>query len=116
MRAIRHTDTLVDCDGVQVFKGRGSDGGHYVGVMIDSSGRADRYLVTSVSSERLRRVRAGAIDLRTLFLEAGLDEWRLTDVADGFQAPLTPVRPETPGDYIDFLPDEGFFLRDSPAG
>ena len=112
MRPISQIRTLVYYDGVQVFEGRDSIGGHHVGVLIDDSGAADRYLVAGVDPERLRQFRAGAIDLRTLFLEAGAGEWRLADVGDGFRAPVTPIRPEDPGACTALLPDEGFILHD----
>ena len=112
MRPISQIRTLVYYDGVQVFEGRDSIGGHHVGVLIDDSGVADRYLVAGVDPERLRQFRAGAIDLRTVFLEAGAGEWRLADVGDGFRAPVTPIRPEDPGGCRALLPDEGFVLHD----
>lgn len=111
MRPIGQIRTLVYYDGVQVFEGLDSVCSHHVGVLIDDSGPADRYLVTSVAPERLRLFRAGAIDLRTLFLEAGADEWRLADVTDGFKAPLTPFRPEDPDACGALLPEEGFVLH-----
>ena len=111
MRPISQIRTLVYYDGVQVFEGRDSIGGHHIGVLIDDSGVADRYLVAGVDPERLRRFRAGAIDLRTLFLEAGPGEWLLADIADGFQAPLTPFRPEDPNACRVLLPEEGFVLH-----
>ena len=111
MRPISQIRTLLCYDGVQVFEGLDSVGGHHVGVLIDDSGVADRYLVAGVAPERLRLFRAGAVDLRTLFLEAGPDEWLLADIADGFQAPLTPFRPEDPGACRALLPEEGFVLH-----
>ena len=111
MRPISQIRTLVYYDGVQVFEGQDSDGVRYVGVLIDDSGPADRYLVAGVAPERLRLFRAGAVDLRTLFLEARPDEWRLADVADGFRAPLTPFRPEDSGACGALLPEEGFVLH-----
>ncbi len=115
MKPIRHTNILVRYDGVQVFEGRDAIGGHYVGVMIDDDGGSDRYLVAGVAPERLSRFRSGALDLRTLLLEAGYDEWFLADVGDDFRQPLEPIRPEAPERYAGFLPDEGFVLHDDPA-
>lgn len=111
IRPISQIRALVYYDGVQVFKGRDSNGGCYVGVLVDDSGAADRYLVTGVAAERLRQFCAGAIDLRTLFLEAGPDEWLLADIADGFRVPLTPFRPEDPDACRALLPEEGFVLH-----
>lgn len=111
MRRIGQVRTLVYYDGVQVFEGRDSSGGRYVGVLIDDSGPAARYLVVGVAPERLRLFRVGAVDLRTLFLKAGPGEWLLADIADGFRAPLTPFRPEDPGACRVLLPEEGFVLH-----
>lgn len=111
MTPISRIRALVYYDGIQVFEGLDSVCGHHVGVLIDDSGPADRYLVTGVAPERLRLFRAGAIDLRTLFLEAGTDEWRLADVTDGFKAPLTPFRPKNPDACREHLPEEGFVLH-----
>ena len=111
MRPIGQIRTLVYYDGVQVFEGRDLVGSHYLGVLIDDSSPADRYLVAGVAPERLRLFRAGAVDLRTLFLEAGADAWRLVDVADGFKGPLTPFRPEDPDACRVLLPEGGFVLH-----
>ena len=44
MKTIKHTNTLVYYDGVQVFAGQDAVGDHYAGAMIDTVGDADRYL------------------------------------------------------------------------
>ena len=116
MNPVRHTDTLVHYDGVQVFEGQDPVGGRYVGVMVDSGDGSDRYLVTGVVPERLRRFRSGALDLRNMLLEAGRDEWYFADVSDDFQAPLRLVRQDGSLEGRDFLPDEGFVLREGPVG
>ncbi len=112
MRAIRHTSTLAYCDGVQVFEGRDSIGGRYVGVWVEAAADADRYLVAGVAPERLREFRAGGVDLRTLLLDARGGEWLLADVKDGFEGPMTPRPIDNPAECSRFLPDEGFFLHD----
>ena len=53
MKSINYTNTLVYYDGVQVFAGQDSDGARYVGVMVDSTGETDRYLVVAVASTPL---------------------------------------------------------------
>ena len=112
MRAIRHMDTLAYCDGVQVFEGRDSVGGHYVGVWVETAADADRYLVAGVLPMRLREFPGGGVDLRTLLLDARGGGWLLADVTDGFEGPMT-LRPiDNPAGCSRFLPDEGFFLRD----
>ena len=116
MKPIRSACVLVDYDGAQVFEGRDPSGGRYVGVMIESAPGADRYLVAGVGPERLRLLRAGGLDLRTLFLEAGRGEWLVADSADGLATPIHPQRPDASGIPSEWLPDEGLFLSDGPKG
>ena len=52
MKTIKHTNTLVYYDGVQVFAGQDAGGDHYVGAMIDTVGNADRYLVVATGPDR----------------------------------------------------------------
>ena len=70
MKTIKHTNTLVYYDGVQVFAGQDDVGDHYVGAMIDTVGDADQYLVVTVAPDPLNRFYAGDLDLRTLLLPA----------------------------------------------
>lgn len=116
MRPIRCTRVLVDYDGAQVFEGRDSIDGHYVGVMVESSRRFDRYLVVGVEAAQLRLFRTGKLDLRTLFLEAGRDEWLVADSADGLATPIHPKRPNASDVRSEWLPDEGFVLSGEPEG
>jgi len=112
---VHHTATLVYYDGVQIFEGRDPTGSRYVGVMIDSAGDADRYLVTGVDSERLRQFRSGDLDLRTLLLEVGREGWYFADVPDGLQQPLRLARQNGSLERQPFLPDEGFVLGGPPS-
>ena len=115
MKTIQPTETLVYYDGVEVFAGQDSIGGHYIGMIIDTIDAVDRYLVTGVSPERLRQFRGGVVDLRTLFLEAPGDEWFITS-ADGAPGQPLTLEPQ-PGALraTEFLPEEGFFLADVPG-
>ena len=63
MKAIKHANTLVYYDGVQVFAGQDAGGDNYIGTMIDAVGDADRYLVVAVGPDPLRRFYAGDLDL-----------------------------------------------------
>ena len=82
MKTIKHTNTLVYYDGVQIFAGQDAAGDHYVGAIIDTVGDADRYLVVAVTPDPLRRFYAGDLDLRTLLLESSVDGW-FTALVDG---------------------------------
>lgn len=104
MKTIQPTETLVYYDGVEVFAGQDSIGGHYIGMIIDASGR---YLVAGVSPQQLRQFRIGNVDLRTMFLEAPDGEWFVT-TSDG--EPGEPLVLEPQPTTIDLLPEEGFCL------
>ena len=88
MNTIRPTEALVYYDGVEVFEGRDAIGGHYIGLIIDTDGDIDRYLVTGALPERLRQFRSGTLDLRTLLLEAPGDEWYTTLAKSAYGDPL----------------------------
>ena len=112
MRTIQPTEILAYYDGVEVFAGQDSIGGHYVGSFIDAIGDADRYLVVGVRPERLSKFRSGTLDLRTLLLETPDGEWYLTLVNGDAGQPLK-LEPQSDAlDATDYLPEEGFLLGD----
>ena len=110
MKTIRHTDTLVYYDGVQVFEGRDSIGGHFVGVMIDSLDDSDVYLVAGVDPIQLKQFRSGSLDLKTLLLEGAEHGWYITHADDDLMQSLILEVQEEPLGEREFLPDDGFFL------
>ena len=114
MKTIRPTAILAYYDGVQVFEGCDSIGGHYVGMVIDTVGDYDRYLVTGARPERLRQFRSGALDLRTLLLESPGGEWYLTLTDSDPGESLTLAPQDKPLAEADFLPQEGYLLSDTP--
>ena len=113
MKTIRHTDTLVYYDGVQVFEGRDPIGGHYIGVMIDSQDDADIYLVTGTVPEHLRQFRLGTLDLKTLLLEGSRYGWYTTQTDDDLIQSLDLEVQEGSLERRDFLPDDGFLLNEA---
>ena len=108
-------DVLAYFDGVEVFSVRDSIGGHYVGMIVERIGDVDRYLVTGVTPERLRQLRSGVTDLRTVFLESPGGEWYLASTHVDPDLPIILERQE--GSLVDsiLLPGEGFLLGDVPA-
>ena len=110
MKTIRHTDTLVYYDGIQVFEGRDPIGGHYVGVMVDSLDDADVYLVARVDPIQLERFRSGSLDLKTLLLEGAKQGWYTTRANDDLMQSLTLEAHDGPLAEREFLPDDGFLL------
>jgi hypothetical protein len=99
---------------VEVFEGRDPIGGHYVGMIIDTAGDFDRYLVTGALPDRLRQFRSGTLCLRTLLLEAPGGEWYITLANGDYGQPLVLEPQETPLAETEFLPDAGFLLDDAP--
>ena len=112
MTTIRHTTTLFEYDGPQLFEARDDDGGQYLALLVDSPEEQDRYLVVQVDPERLRQFRAGALELRPLIAEASKDQWYLVTTTN-LDEPLEIELQKTPIEER-FLPDEGFTLADSP--
>ncbi len=116
MKTIRHTETLVYYDGVQVFEGCDPIGGCYVGVMIDSLENADLYLVTGVDPIQLRQFRSGTLDLRTLLLEGSESGWYTTYTNDDLMQSLALEVQKGPLAGREFLPDDGFLLDEIIIG
>lgn len=115
MKTIHPTEILAYYDGVEVFVGQDVIGGHYIGAFIDAVGDFDRYLVVGVKPERLRALRSGMLDLRTLLLDAPGGEW-YTTIADGtIDDPLALEPHHEPLAETDYLPDDGFFLLEDAA-
>ena len=115
MKTIKHTNTLVYYDGVQVFAGQDDVGDHYVGAMIDTVGDADQYLVVTVAPDPLNRFYAGDLDLRTLLLESSVDGWYTALVDDDFERPVSLDPEQGPLLEMDYLPEAGFRLGKTPA-
>ena len=115
MKTIKHTNTLVYYDGVQVFAGQDAVGSHYIGAMIDTVGDADQYLVVAVAPDSLRRSYAGDLDLRTLLLESSVDGWYTALVDDDFERPVSLEPEQGPLLEMDYLPGADFRLGKTPA-
>lgn len=114
MKTIQHTHTLFSYDGPQVFEAQDANGGQYIAVAVEAQDGLDCYVVTGIGPERLRRFRAGLLDLRSLLAEAGSGEWYLTTPAAGLDQPLALAPQYTSIQASEFLPDEGFVLHDAP--
>lgn len=111
MRKIRHTETLFYCDGPQVIEA-GDDGGNvFVGVAIPSGDVFRRFLLKSVTSERLASFREGNIDLRSLILGSGAEEWILGTMSGCSAVIHNLIVRNGPLESTGFLPDAGFFLQ-----
>ena len=115
MKTIKHTKTFVYYDGVQVFAGQDAGSDHYVGTMIHTVGDANRYLVVAAGPEPLRRLYAGDLDLRTLLLEPSVDGWYTALVDHDFERPVSLESQQSQLLEMDYLPEAGFRLGQTPA-
>ena len=115
MTTIKHTQTLVYYDGVQVFAGEDAGGDCYIGAMIDTVGYADRYLVVATKPEPLRRFYTGDLDLRTLLVGSSANGWYIATVDDDFTQPISLDLQQRSLLEVDYLPEAGFRLMKRPG-
>ena len=115
MKTIKPTVVLDYYDGIQVFQGCDAIGGRYVGMLLDTDGEYDRYLVTGVRPHRLQQFRKGDLDLRTLLLEAPGGKWYIAVANVEFKQPMKLKRQSKPLAETDWLPGEGYRLTVSAA-
>ena len=115
MKTIYPTAILDYYDGVLAFEGHDDIGGHYIGAAVKPEGGYDRYLVTGARPERLRQLRAGALDLRTLLLEAPGGEWYIT-LTNSVLGDTLALEPQAGNiaDAGELLPLDGYTLDDAP--
>ena len=112
---LRYVDTLVYCDGPQVFAARDAIGGNYVAVM-GPSDTETRYLVVGVAPEELRAFRAGERDLLELVMGSYAD-FRYTTASMPLSADdeLAVEVFEGRLEQSEFLPAPGFVLKNRPS-
>ena len=115
MTTIKHTQTLVYYDGVQVFAGQDAGGDNYIGAMIDTVGDADHYLVVAAAPDPLRRFYDGELDLRTLLLESSASGWYTGLVDDDIAQPVSLELQQRPLLEMDYLPEIDLRLGKTPA-
>ena len=109
MNTIRHTATLFEYDGPQLFEACDDEGGRYLALMIENEGGRDRHLVVKVALDRLAQFHTGGLDLRALIDSAAEEGWYLASTSD-LQAPLV-IEPQAGALPVGLLPDEGFSLK-----
>lgn len=115
MKTIRHFSTLFYYDGPQIFEARDVIGGHYLAVLVGPDEGQDRYLVVGVAPEKLRQFRSGIMDLTTLLVQGGEQEWYLAAAKGGLDEPLQIVTQPGRLKESGLLPDVGFVLHDGPV-
>ena len=111
--AIRYSETLDYCDGIQLFAAYDPAGRLHIAVLVATGAASDRYLVAPCAMPQLRRFQSGAIDLKTLLRQSAKAGWHLADVTD-FGKPIDLRRRRTTPVPDDFLPAAGFYLADTP--
>ena len=114
MTSIRHTRTLFEYDGPQLFEARDEDGALFLALMIGLAEGRDRYLVVEVAPDRLEALKAGTLDLQELIVAAGSERWYMVWSSD-LTSPLhlEPMSGPIPAEH---LPEEGFQLGGAVVG
>jgi hypothetical protein len=110
VKTVHHTATLVYYDGAQVFEARDRIGGHYVAVMVEPRDGLDRYVVVGADPGKLSQFRRGGLDLRSLPLETGGEEWYIATPKGGVDDPIELEQQADPLSESEYLPESGFFL------
>ena len=115
--AIRYSETLDYCDGVQLFAADDGAGRRYIAVLVATGAASDQYLVARCAGDQLRRFQSGGVDLKALLLQSAREGWYLADITD-FGEPIALGRRRTAPIPDVFLPAAGFYLADTmqPVG
>ena len=110
MTSIRHTRTLFEYDGPQLFEAHDDDGVLYLALLIEHTEGPDRYVVVEVPPDQLDQFKAGSLDLRELMAAAGSERWYVVSSSD-LTSPLAldPMTGPIPPEH---LPKAGFRLGD----
>ena len=112
---IRPTKVLDYYDGVLVFIAEGDDDQQYVGSIIDTTDGIDRYLVKATTPGRIKDLKRGRVDLRSLLLESPVNDWFLAFDGNAPDQPLELHPQRGSIETTDFLPSEGYFLDNQDA-
>ena len=114
MKTIHYTTTLFHYDGPQIFEARDAVGGHYVALLVEPQDGRECYLVVGVAPEKLCQFCSDMLNLRSLLIEVGKDEWYITTT----EADLTQPTAIDPQNILieesQFLLGEDFILHDHP--
>ena len=111
----RHTETLVDYDGPQVFVAEDAVGTRLLCVLVSESAESNRYLAVAISSQRLSALKASVIDLREIFAKPERTDWYLIECAGTPNGHLRLLPQGEQPIREDWLPEPGFFLA-APSG
>ena len=105
MTSIRHTRTLFEYDGPQLFEAHDDAGGLYLALMIEHAEGRDRHLAVEVTPDRLEELKAGTLDLKELISAAGSGHWYVVWSSD-LTSPLVlePMAGPIPPEH---LPEDG---------
>jgi len=115
MKTIRPTAVLFYYDGIQVFEGVDSIGGHYIGLLVKAGAGLDQYLVVGVAPARLWAFKTGVIDLRALLSEREESQFFLATPTSQYPAPMELLVQDGTLAETNWLPDPGFFLHFTPT-
>ena len=110
MLEIQYKSTLFEYDGPQIIESRDRKGAHYIAVAVEDNGADNQYLVVVTEVEKLRKFRAGELDLRSLLVESSHYGWYLTAADVNKDRSVTIQLQQGSLLEYDNLPDSDLFL------
>lgn len=112
MTTIKVTEILDYYDGPRVVLAQDAHGRPYLADFIAADGEPEQYQVVPAPDALLAQLRIGEVDLRSFLLEAGANEWYLTDPTRTMEPELALTRQESPIARSEWLPPPGYTIED----
>src|ERR1039457_1131792 len=91
MRLLHHHQTLLFYETAEIFEALDAIGGHYLCLLTGADQSGDEYIAVGASPQRLRSLKVGEMDLRTLILNRELKEWYTLKVGSDITQNLEAV-------------------------
>lgn len=111
IKFVNYQSTLVYYDGPELIHATDHIGGNYIGMAVDTNEAIFKFLVVGVAPTTLRQLRRGAIDLRSLILEAASDGWYTSETVN-INDPLEIQHMGESSIPDSLLPDDDYFVSD----
>ncbi|HQK77032.1 MAG TPA: hypothetical protein PKZ25_12620, partial [Candidatus Hydrogenedentes bacterium] len=111
MHVLRHVETLVYYDGVQLFLASDQLDLPHLCLLVEQRAPLEEYLCIPVSQRRLNDFLSGRVDLLTLIKSAKIDELLIGDVTAGQLAEFRVRALPSKSVRSEWLPEPGFFFE-----
>jgi hypothetical protein len=74
MKFLRYDRTILFFENVQIFEARDAIGGHYLCLLTKEEQASDEYIAVGISPEKMRLLKTGEFDLRTVIISREMKE------------------------------------------